>query len=208
MDDFVVIGLYRHGVTADNEKRAFSGWTDSALSEAGKRGLEQLKLDLPSYEKVIASDLQRCIDTAAIFFPDNRVDVWPEFRELNFGCWEGKTHQELEHLEEYKAWLQNPFSSPLPEGENYRQFGDRIREAWKKWLEVLDQYNLKRTAIVTHGGVIRYLLTELAPDRKEFWEWKIENGHGYELAGSLSALRRGERCISLQVVPSTAKSNG
>lgn len=208
MDDLVVIGLYRHGVTADNERRAFSGWTDSALSEAGKRELEQLKLHLPSYEKVIASDLQRCIDTAAIFFPDSLVDVWPNFRELNFGCWEGKTHQELEHLEEYKAWLQDPFSSPLPDGENYRQFGARIRGAWEKWLQTVEQYNLKRTAIVTHGGVIRYLLTELAPDKKEFWEWNIENGRGYELAGSLSALRRGERCISLQVVPSMEKKNG
>lgn len=79
MDDFVVIGLYRHGVTADNEKRAFSGWTDSALSEAGKRGLEQLKLDLPSYEKVIASDLQRCIDTAAIFFQITGLMSGPNF---------------------------------------------------------------------------------------------------------------------------------
>ncbi|HEY9577782.1 MAG TPA: histidine phosphatase family protein [Pseudobacillus sp.] len=208
MDDLVVIGLYRHGLTTDNERRAFSGWTDSVLSEAGKRKLEQLKPHIPSYEKVIASDLQRCIKTASILFPNNMIEVWPQFRELNFGRWEGKTHQELEHLEEYNAWLQNPFSSPLPEGENYLQFGRRISAAWEKWLEVLDQYHLKRTAIVTHGGVIRYLLTEIAPEKKEFWEWQIENGRGYELTGSLSALRRGERCISLQAVPSTAKNNG
>ncbi|HEY9577103.1 MAG TPA: histidine phosphatase family protein, partial [Pseudobacillus sp.] len=89
MDDLVVIGLYRHGLTADNERRAFSGWTDSVLSEAGKRKLEQIKPHIPSYEKVITSDLQRCIKTASILFPNNAIEVWPQFRELNFGRWEG-----------------------------------------------------------------------------------------------------------------------
>ncbi|OCA82797.1 histidine phosphatase family protein [Pseudobacillus wudalianchiensis] len=208
MDDLVVVGLYRHGVTVDNERRAFSGWTNSLLSEAGRAALQQYKAHIPFYEKVIASDLKRCIDTAAIFFPDNQIDVWPELRELNFGRWEGKTHQELEHLEEYTTWLQDPFSNPLPEGENYQQFGSRISAAWKKWLDILAQNHLKRTAIVTHGGVIRHLLVELAPEKKEFWNWQIENGCGYELTGSLSALRRGERCISLQAVPSMEKRNG
>ncbi|KIL72189.1 histidine phosphatase family protein [Bacillus badius] len=208
MDDLVVIGLYRHGVTTDNEKKAFSGWTNSLLSETGKKELEHLRNGIPFYEKIIASDLQRCVDTAAFFWRDTSIDTWPEFREMNFGFLEGKTHKELEHVEEYKTWLQDPFSSPLPGGETYEQFGRRVMVGWNRWLELLAQLNLKRTAIITHGGVIRHLLTAVAPEKKGFWEWKVENGRGYELTGSLSALRRGERCISLQAVPSTEKSNG
>ncbi|KAB7705377.1 histidine phosphatase family protein [Bacillus aerolatus] len=208
MDDLVVIGLYRHGITTDNERKAFSGWTNSVLSETGKKELQLIQPLVPSYEKIIASDLQRCVDTAGILFPSSSIDYWPEFREMNFGLWEGKIHQELEHMEEYNAWINDPFSSPLPEGESFQQFGSRIRTAWEKWLDDLAHHQLTRAAVVTHGGVIRCLLTEFAPEQKKFWEWKAENGRGYELTGSLSALRRGERCISLRAVPSTAKSNG
>ncbi|MFK2826116.1 histidine phosphatase family protein [Bacillus sp. B190/17] len=208
MDDLVVIGLYRHGVTMDNERKAFSGWTNSMLSETGKKKLQLIQPHIPSYEKVIASDLQRCVDTAAILFPDSMIDRWPEFREMNFGRWEGKVHRELEHMEEYTTWIKDPFSNPLPEGEMYAQFSSRIAGGWRKWLDHLIVQGIKRAAIVTHGGVIRHLLTEVAPEKKEFWEWQTENGRGYELTGSISALRRGERCISLQAVPSTAKSNG
>ncbi|WP_338753296.1 histidine phosphatase family protein [Bacillus sp. FJAT-52991] len=208
MDDIVVIGLYRHGITTDNERKAFSGWTNSALSERGIQDLHAIQPLIPDYEKVIASDLQRCVDTAGILFPAANVDLWPEFREMNFGMLEGKQHQELEHLEEYVTWMNDPFTSFLPEGEYFHEFGDRIRSAWNNWLDVMEQKEMKRGAIVTHGGVIRHLLTELAPVKKQFWEWEVNNGRGFELTASLSSLRRGERCISLQAVPSTEKSNG
>ncbi|MGM7636743.1 histidine phosphatase family protein [Bacillus sp. Hm123] len=208
MDDIVVIGLYRHGITTDNERKAFSGWTNSILSERGIQDLQAIQPLIPNYEKVVASDLKRCVDTAGILFPTETVDLWPEFREMNFGILEGKRHQELEHLEEYVTWVSDPFTSFLPEGEYFHEFGSRIRSGWNKWLDVMEQHEMKRGAIVTHGGVIRQLLTEFAPVEKQFWEWKADNGRGYELTASLSSLRRGERCISLQAVPLTEKSNG
>ncbi|MBM7649549.1 alpha-ribazole phosphatase [Bacillus ectoiniformans] len=208
MDDSVVIGIYRHGITTDNERKAFSGWTNSVLSEQGKKELSAIKSHLPAYEKVIASDLSRCQDTAAILFSNKDIDLWPEFREMNFGLWEGKVHDELKHMKEYAAWVNDPFTSPLPNGEHFSEFHERINRAWQKWLDYMERHGIKKGAIVTHGGVIRHLLTQFAPEQKSFWEWPSKNGQGYELSGSLEKLRRGERCTSLQAVPSMGKNSG
>ena len=48
-------------------------------------------------------------------------------------------------------------------------FDDVIVEEWVE------------TAIVTHGGVIRYLLSKLSPRNGDFWEWKVPHGNGFEL---------------------------
>ncbi|HZG72643.1 MAG TPA: histidine phosphatase family protein [Chondromyces sp.] len=208
MDDIVVIGLYRHGMTTCNERNAFSGWTNSILSEKGKKELYTIQPQLPDYERIIASDLQRCVDTAAILFPQHTAELRPEFREMNFGFMEGKVHDELKELKEYNDWIKAPLTAAISEGESYPEFRKRVLSAWKKWLEEIAQTGIRRQALVAHGGVLRSLLTEIAPVRKEFYEWKSPNGRGYELTGSLSALRRGERCISLREVPSTGSGNG
>ena len=47
--------------------------------------------------------------------------------------------------------------------------------------ELIVEEGFKRVAIVTHGGVIRYLLSKLVPEKRDFWEWKVPHGQGFEL---------------------------
>ena len=62
-------------------------------------------------------------------------------------------------------------------------------------------------AIVTHEGVIRYLLSKLGPEKRYFWDWKVPHGNGFELLwSSKEAFRRGERCNLLQAAPLTENS--
>ena len=64
-------------------------------------------------------------------------------------------------------------------------------------------------AIVTHGGVIRSFVTRLGDVEKEFWDWKIEHGTGYELVWeNKESFRRGERCILLREVLLTENQAG
>ena len=48
MDDALVVALFRHGITEENKRRAYLGWTDAPLSEDAvnrcwkKRKFEQL----------------------------------------------------------------------------------------------------------------------------------------------------------------------
>ncbi|MCP3762206.1 histidine phosphatase family protein [Domibacillus sp. A3M-37] len=204
MDDCVAVGLFRHGLTDANQNRQFCGWTDVSVNGEGIAALRQLSV--PDYDWIVASDLTRCVQTANVFWPQTHTKS-EKLREFHFGEWEKKAHAELEQLPEYIAWLHD-YSLQVPGGDSYASFAKRVEEGFRDVLKTMADQNIRRAAIVTHGGVIRHLLSVWAPEAKSFGDWSSENGHGYELSGSLSALRRGERCTSLQAVPSMAKKNG
>ena len=74
------------------------------------------------YERVVTSDLKRCLQTSNILFPDQAPEVWSEFREMNFGQWEGKTYAELAGDPHYEAWIKDHFAGEPPDGEGYGRF--------------------------------------------------------------------------------------
>jgi alpha-ribazole phosphatase len=225
MDDCVVVGLYRHGLTEENRAKKYIGWHDAILPEASFKELVQQAPIYPSYEWVITSDLVRCKQTAKALFQDVPHLESDLFRELHFGEWETKTYEELKSNQAYREWLNDP-RIQIPGGESFSGFYERLRMGW---LQVKDEVNrdrydpkyagksgihppydcqTKRIAIVTHGGVIRHLLTELTADERRFWEWQIPFGGGYELSWTVNEWRSGKTCSSLRAVPSTGNLNG
>ena len=201
----VAITLLRHGLTEANERKEYLGWSDSPLSEQGKMGMEQVKGYFSEYERIISSDLQRCIDTAGLLFPNVPVQKNAAFREMHWGRFEGKTYEELKEATDYQKWLESPMEAPVPAGESYPVFSKRVELGWKK----LCNEEFTNIAIVTHGGVMRELLVRYAPEEKSFWDWDIPHGGGYQLVWDSSDVwRRGERCTSLQAVPIMANRNG
>ncbi|MDE3840695.1 histidine phosphatase family protein [Bacillus methanolicus] len=208
MGNSVVVALFRHGLTAYNQRKAIIGWSDFQLSHDGRMQLKEIKDKLPEYEKVFSSDLQRCMETARLLFPAADPILIPDLRELNFGIWEGKTHQELEKDGVYQSWLDDYLSVRPPEGELFPEFAERVDRGWNKLKEEMLQNGVNRAIAVTHGGVIKYLLSKFAPYEQTFWEWKVKHGHGYELEWENNAFRRGERCTLLREVPLTEKQNG
>ncbi|OIK14156.1 histidine phosphatase family protein [Bacillus sp. MUM 116] len=203
MDDCVVIALFRHGLTEANKRKAYLGWKDSTLSP------EAMKiLPMRAYDACFSSDLQRCVKTAKLLFPNSNPQRFEEFREINFGKWDGKTYEDLKEDSLYRQWLSDPLRYCPPDGESFRQFQERLQVGWGKIVAEIFRQNLKSSSVITHGGVIRYLLSRYAPIKKEFWEWHSSHTQGYELIFSREALRRGERCTLLQAVPLTEKENG
>ncbi|WP_283153394.1 histidine phosphatase family protein [Guptibacillus hwajinpoensis] len=204
MDERVAITLFRHGITDDNKRGAYIGWTDTPLNEAA----ELATVDADQYDLIFTSDLQRCMQTAKRLFPNRKRIPVPLLREILFGEWEGKTYADLEHDIQYRSWIDDPFTISPPGGENYAQFGQRIEEGFKSVVEQVIESQNQRGIVITHGGVIRYLLTKYAPEKRSFWEWKVPHGSGIELEGKRDDLRRDMRCTSLQEVPITANRNG
>lgn len=201
----VAISLLRHGLTEANERREYLGWTDSPLSKQGRIKIQQLTDCFQDYEFLISSDLQRCVNTAKLLFPESQVLTNSAFREMNWGSWEGKTYEQLKEEASYQKWLENPMEAPIPNGESYPDFSARVASGWQQLLT----QEFKNIAIITHGGVIRELLVRYAPEEKLFWDWKIPHASGYQFIwDSIDAWRRGERCTSLQVVPIMEKQNG
>ncbi len=205
MDDTVAIALFRHGLTEANKSRAYLGWTDSPLCSVQK---EKMAAISPGYAKVYTSDLGRCMETAVILFPNSSIEACPEWREMHFGEWEGRTYEELKDEPAYQKWLEDPFSGGPPRGESFAEFTARVDKGWKALTGQLLRETSSKAAAVTHGGVIRYLLGKYAPERKEFWEWQIPFGGGYEFRWTREMLRRGERCILLREAPLTGNPDG
>ncbi|WP_221564980.1 histidine phosphatase family protein [Alkalihalobacillus sp. TS-13] len=205
MDDNLVIALFRHGITQENKRKAYLGWSDSPLSKEESLSIRPIK---QSYDLYFSSDLERCIHTTKLLFPNENAICLSEFREMNFGKWEKKTYEQLKDRREYQRWLTDPFSQSPPDGELFSNFQCRVQSGWNKILNRMFDSNCSSAAVVTHGGVIRLLLSELSPVQKAFWEWTVSHGIGFELIFEKEALRRGERCTLLQEVPITAKEHG
>lgn len=157
--------LVRHAATAWNEAGRYQGGSDPDLSETGFRAArllgEVLGADLRAGDGPIwCSDLRRATETARQAFPGEPLRLDARLRELSFGVFEGRTHEEnLERTPEaYRRWMADPKLHPPPGGESLEAFRRRVRE----WLEEAAVEARRRTATaVTHGGVVRMVVTLL-----------------------------------------------
>ncbi|WP_040209551.1 histidine phosphatase family protein [Neobacillus jeddahensis] len=203
MDDRVVIALFRHRITEENKRKAYLGWNDSPICPESKEIVITKR-----YEYYFSSDLQRCIDTANQLFSNQSLHLLKEFREMNFGKWEGKTYDELKGDPHYRNWLLDPVNHCPPDGESFTQFTERVQAGWDTIADDGLTIGMNSCAVITHGGVIRFLLSRFAPEHKDFWSWQIDHDHGFELVFDREALRRGERCTLLLEVPLMANEHG
>lgn len=179
MDDAVAVSLWRHGLTEKNKQHAYCGWLDEPLAEEGILRLKHRPKEKP--DLLYASDLKRCIQTASFLYPETRPVLLTNLREMNFGDWEGKTYEELKHLANYQRWLDDPFSEVPPSGESMQAFSERVSKGWESIRYAVLAENAVSAAIVSHGGVIRCLLTLFSENKKAFWEWRLSPGAGYKL---------------------------
>lgn len=203
MDDRVVIALFRHGLTEENKRKAYLGWNDSPLCPEAKD-----RLPIREYDGYFTSNLQRCRSTAKILFPNSCPFPLAELREMNFGEWDGKTYDDLKEDGLYQKWLSDPVNYCPPAGESYLQFIKRVQVGWSKITKAILTHHFQSCAVITHGGVIRYLLSAFAPEQKDFWSWQTPHEQGFELIFDIEAIRRGARCTLLREVPLTAKELG
>ncbi|KPL59970.1 hypothetical protein AM506_07780 [Rossellomorea vietnamensis] len=209
MDDYMAIAFIRHGLTDENEGGKYIGWSNPGLSPRGIEILIRNKQSFEPYEGCFSSDLIRCLETSHFLFSDASIISSPLLRELHFGKWEGLTYEDLKENEEYQYWLTDPSISP-PGGEGMNQFIKRVEVAWEQIKAHVESFNGNRYSVITHGGVIRYLLTSLSPmsEHQSFWEWKVAHGAGYELAWKTEEDWRDQNCTSLRAVPLMGRGNG
>lgn len=207
MDDRVVITFIRHGLTKENQEKCYIGWSNPSLSQQGI-----FKLKAKTYPKspdvIFSSDLNRCVETVDIIYPNLKPILLKELREMNFGDFEGKTYEELKNHHHYQLWVNNPFQIIPPNGESYLQFQTRIHRAWEKMIEAFQNPLVGHIVCITHGGSIRELLTQYGPSDIKFWDYSIKHGDAISLIGERKEIRRKRRCTLLQAVPLMENENG
>ena len=184
--------LIRHSITKGNlEKRYIGAKTDEPLCKAGYELLKEKHY--PKVEKVIASPMKRCIETAQLLFPDTQIQIEESLRECDFGEFENKNYQELKDNPKYQEWIDSMATLAFPGGESPQQFKDRCIAGFDKMVDTCIRRHYRNVAMVVHGGTIMSILEQYGVPQKSYYDWRVENGCGYHLYLSEQNWKMGRR---------------
>ncbi len=174
-----IIYLIRHGETDWNLQGRIQGTTDVPLNDTGRqqaRAVGRYLADRQDFERMYTSGLTRAAATGEIIAEhvDTPMVRDDRLREMDFGAWEGLTADELE--KEFPSALRrvrsDPVNTPRPGGESTAEACDRILECMEDIAEETDQ----RCLVVSHGGVLRALITHLlGMDLRHRYRLSVDN---------------------------------
>jgi len=131
------------------------GKMEVELTDTFEEELAIVRQKLPKFfDAVYSSPSLRCTQLAKRIEKDFISDF--RLMELNFGDWEGKTWDTVDQTS-LQLWMDDYVNVCVPGGESMLEMQSRINDFWKE----LTQQPYSRIAIVTHGGVIRILLSKV-----------------------------------------------
>ena len=167
--------LIRHGKTQGNIERRYIGCrTDEDLCA---EGIAQLQTQhYPDADMVFASPMNRCIQTAGIIYPGKPICIIDNFRECDFGDFEGYNYDELKDNPAYQAWLASGGELPFPRGESRMEFSERCVKAFESSAAHLSEGNY---AFIVHGGTIMAVMEYFTNGR--YYDYQVRNGKGFIL---------------------------
>ncbi len=172
-----MIFLIRHGQTAGNlEGRYIGSRTDEPLCKMGKEQLAQRKM--PPVDVVFASPMKRCIQTAQLLYPEKNLELIEDFRECDFGAFEGKNYRELDGQTDYQKWIDSGGEAAFPGGESRKTFAARCVKAF---LPIWNRRTEGDFALVAHGGTLMAIMEAFACPQGRYFDFQIENGAGFML---------------------------
>lgn len=166
--------LIRHGKTPSNRKHRYLGVTEEALSGEGRKQLEILaeKDILKKPWLLFISPMLRCQESAGILFPGKKAYPIEEWREMNFGAYEGKNYEDLKNDSYYQKWIDSNGTLPFPEGESQQEYIKRCQmglHAATKTIEEKIAREVADTAKTSSANEI----TELREPEKQIAESQI-----------------------------------
>ena len=181
--DQITIVLIRHGETKSNKEHRYLGRTDEELSNEGIIKLKELKNMnyYPEIDLLYSSPMKRCVQTASILYPSMQPIIVSDFKEIDFGIFEGKNHIELQKDERYQAWIDSNGTLPFPEGESKESFIQRCNKGFLKILEDINAFDNDKmpetVGMIVHGGTIMSILSSFYGG--DYYDYQIENGKGF-----------------------------
>jgi broad specificity phosphatase PhoE len=160
---------------------------DVSLNEEGRAqaGAAAEALEDAVFDRVLASNLPRAIETARIVAPEHEVEEWPELREIQGGRLGAIPEAELESAFVYA------FRGIVPEDSRFLG-GESIGELWDRVLPTLERLladDWDTALAVLHGGVNRAILSWALTGQRLFL------GAFEQSAGCVNVLDVGEEWI-------------
>lgn len=180
--------LIRHGKTPSNREHRYLGVTEETLSGEGRKQLEILaeKDILKKPWLLFISPMLRCQESAGILFPGRKAYPIEEWREMNFGTYEGKNYEDLKNDSYYQKWIDSNGTLPFPEGESQQEYIKRCHRGLLTATKIIQkeiaenqmtESQPRNITAVVHGGTIMALLHILAGGN--YFDYQVKNGGGY-----------------------------
>lgn len=173
------IYLIRHAETVWNIEERLQGWSDSPLSEKGRKMSEAMSIKLRdiSFDKVYSSDLGRAKESVKLLVGNRNISIEyrKELRELALGKWEGLTFQEVKNRypEEMEIYFNRPDLHKMENCEDYFDLQRRIRF----FLKEISKIDQERILIVAHGVSVQAILNEIeGVNLQDFWGKPLVSG--------------------------------
>ena len=185
--------LLRHSQTEGNKKKRYIGVTDEPLCQ---EGIDLLKRAVyPRAQAVFVSPMRRCVQTAGILYPDCGLHIIEELRECDFGEFENKSYLELSDNENYQRWVDSGGMLPFPKGESREEFQRRTLRGFQGAVACCMKNHWEEAALVIHGGSIMNILEAYGIPQKEFYQWQVDNGCGYQVEVDYYLWKKGKRSL-------------
>ncbi|MCC7254201.1 histidine phosphatase family protein [Hyphomicrobium sp.] len=164
-----VVDFLRHGETETRD--TLLGRTDAPLCAAGCEAVAR-QIAGRTWGGIVASPLKRARETAEILAltGEQSVEVDPDWREIDFGDWDGRPRRDLAEDARLAAFYKNPDANPPPNGESM----DAVRARVASALDRLAAKGDGPVLVVAHGGSIRMALSILlAIPLERLWAVRI-----------------------------------
>lgn len=151
----IEITLMRHGRSRADDEHVYEGRYDSPLTEVGRAQAqyraEMLAARKVTFDRIIASTLQRARDTASIIGKvlDVPLDTDPDWMEMNNGPLAGMFYTQAD--KEYPIPdFRNPYESFWETGESDWELYTRAARAVEKVI----RRGPGKYLVVAHGGIL------------------------------------------------------
>ncbi len=190
--------LVRHGESEHHVGDLTGGWTDSSLTDRGRRQAERLGRALAATEHdrgslLFSSDLSRARQTADAISELTRIqaEFRAELRESNNGAARNKTLAQAENLElpmtePALEWV------PYPGAESWRDMTLRVMGFMD---ELMTRVSGKRVVLVSHGNAMVAIVHWWLNLGEELWP-RISFDFEPASITKLTVNRWGEKTIS------------
>lgn len=113
------------------------------------------------------------MQTSNIIYKNIKPIIVNDFKECDFGDFEGKNHEMLKNDSYYKLWLKSNGKIAFPNGEHPNLFRQRCENAF---LDVACR-SKKDFVVICHGGTIMAILSKYTG--KDFYDFHVCNGNGF-----------------------------
>src|SRR5262249_46873730 len=126
--------LIRHGEPEETTRGRCYGSLDVGLSDHGRSQMRRVAAVLKAHniDATYTSPRRRAIESAAQLNHPHAARVIEDFREMDFGDFEGRAYDEIasSHPELYRQWMEAPTEVQFPNGESFQIMRRRVLHAF------------------------------------------------------------------------------